>query len=143
MSRKLVYGILGVAVLGLAGYFTYQALTSSLVYFLLPGEYAQQQASYVDRRMRLGGIVAPDTLDMDEENVRLNFMITDSQTAYPVSHAGSPPALFSEGVGVVVEGKFGDDGVFHSDNLLVRHSEVYEVDEGGHIDDVQLRESLK
>ena len=37
MSRRVVYGIIGVAVLALAGYFTYQALTSSLVYFLLPG----------------------------------------------------------------------------------------------------------
>lgn len=141
MNRKLIYSIAGVAVLGLAGFFTYQALSSSLVYFMLPGEYAQQEAQYVDRRVRLGGIVAPGSMDMDEQNVRLNFVIADSQMGYPVSHAGSPPALFTEGVGVVVEGTFAE-GVFHSDNLLVRHSEVYEVEEG-HIDDDELREALK
>lgn len=142
MNRKLIYVLAGVVVLGLAGYFTFQALNSSLVYFLLPGEYAEQQASYVDRRVRLGGIVAPGTMNMDEENVRLNFVLADSQQGYPVSHAGTPPALFSEGVGVVVEGRF-EDGVFHSDSLLVRHSEVYEVDDEGHIDDEALREALK
>ena len=141
MNRKVIYAIAGVAVLGLAGFFTYQALSSSPVYFMLPGEYAQQSAPYVERRVRLGGIVAPGSMQMDEENVRLHFVIADSQLGYPVSHAGSPPALFTEGVGVVVEGKFEDD-VFHSDNLLVRHSEVYEVDEG-HIDDEELREALK
>lgn len=141
MNRKVIYALAATAVLGLAGFFTYQALSSSLVYFMLPGEYAQQSAQYVDRRVRLGGIVAPGSMQMDEQNVRLNFVIADSQLGYPVSHAGSPPALFTEGVGVVVEGSF-EDGVFHSDNLLVRHSEVYEVDDG-HIDDDELREALK
>lgn len=141
MNRKWIYAIAGVAVLGLAGYFTYQALSSSLVYFMLPGEYQQQEASYVNRRVRLGGIVAPGSMRMDEENVRLNFVLADSRMGYPVVHAGSPPALFTEGVGVVVEGTF-EDGVFYSDNLLVRHSEVYEV-EDDHIDDEALREALK
>jgi cytochrome c-type biogenesis protein CcmE len=44
-------------------------------------------------------------------------------------------------VGVVVEGHFEGD-VFMSDNVLVRHSEVYEADHGA-IDVEALRESLK
>lgn len=127
--------------LGVAAWFTYQALNTSLVYFLLPQDYAASAQQYENRRLRLGGIVMPGSLDFDDQNVRLNFFIADSQLAYPVSHRGTPPALFAESVGVVVEGRF-VDGVFESDNLLVRHSEIYEVDEG-HIDDDELREALK
>ncbi len=141
MNRKVLYGILGVAVLGVGGWFTFQALSSSLVYFLLPHEYASSAADYDGRRLRLGGIVEHGSLNFNDDTVRLDFQISDSQLSYPVSHRGSPPALFTEGVGVVVEGSF-VEGVFHSDNLLVRHSEVYEVGDDG-IDDAELREFLK
>lgn len=127
--------------LGVAGWFTFQALSNSLVYFLLPGEYAAQAGNMGDRRLRLGGIVEHASLVFDERAIIVHFNITDSATAFPVEHRGTPPNLFQEGVGVVVEGRF-EDGVFRSDNLLVRHSEVYEVQDGP-IDDEQLREALK
>lgn len=119
----------------------YSALSDSLVYFILPNEYAREINQYEGRRIRLGGIVSPESMDFDEQAVRLNFRISDSLQEYAVRHRGAPPALFQEGVGVVVEGEF-VDGVFQSDNLLVRHSEVYEVGDGP-IDDVALREALK
>src|SRR5690625_6226772 len=100
MNRKLIYSLLGVAVLGLAGYFTYQALSSSLVYFMLPGEYQEQASQYVNRRVRLGGIVAPGSMRMDEEAVRLNLVLAESRMGFAVSPAGAAPALRSEGVGV-------------------------------------------
>jgi len=136
----VIYAVLGAAVLGVAGWFTFQALSSSLVYFLLPGEFAAQASNYEGRRLRLGGIVEMGSLDFDDEQVIMNFRIADSQLAFDVAHRGTPPALFQEGVGVVVEGSF-EGPVFVSDNLLVRHSEVYEV-QGDDIDDAELREAL-
>ena len=35
-----------------------------------------------------------------------------------VVHTGSTPALFKTGSGVVLEGTFGPDGAFHSDNMV-------------------------
>lgn len=137
----MIYIALAAAVLGAAAWMLYSALNNSLVYFILPNEYAREVNQYEDRRIRLGGIVSPESMNFDEQQVRLNFLIADSLQDYPVSHRGAPPALFQEGVGVVVEGQF-VAGVFQSDNLLVRHSEVYEVGEDG-IDNVALREALK
>ena len=37
----------------------------------------------------------------------------------------STPSLFKSGTGVVLEGTYGTDGAFHSDNMLVKHGEQY------------------
>jgi len=141
MTRKWLYGLAGVVVLTVAGFMIYQALSTSLVYFILPNEYAANPAQYENRRIRLGGIVAPGTMAFDERDLRLTFLVTDGLMTYPVRHTGAPPELFRENTGVVVEGRF-HDGTFVSDNVLVKHTEVYEA-EGDHIDIELLRESLK
>jgi len=141
VNRKLAYGLAGVGVLAVAGFMIFQALSTSLVYFILPNEHAADPAQYEGRRIRLGGIVTPGTIAFDERDLRLTFLVTDGIVAYPVRHTGAPPELFKESTGVVVEGRF-DDGTFISDNVLVKHTEVY-VAEGDHIDIELLRESLK
>jgi len=141
VNRKWAYGLAGVAVLAVAGFMIFQALSTSLVYFILPNEHAADPAQYDGRRIRLGGIVTPGTIAFDERELQLTFLVTDGLVAYPVRHSGAPPELFKESTGVVVEGRF-DDGTFVSDNVLVKHTEVY-VAEGDHIDLELLRESLK
>jgi cytochrome c-type biogenesis protein CcmE len=141
ISKRALYAVAGVAVLAVAGWMIYQALSNSLVYFILPSEYAQNPAQFEDRRIRLGGIVAQDSVRFDHDTLQLTFLISDSLQSYPVVHYGAPPELFREGMGVVIEGTFKDGG-FASDNLLVKHSEVYEA-EGGHIDNEALRRALR
>ncbi len=140
--RRVVYGLLGAGVLVFAGFMINQALNTSLVYFILPNEYAQQPSQYQDRRLRLGGLVAPESVRFDDLALQLTFMVTDGIESYPVQHVGAPPELFRENAGVVIEGRFAE-GTFVSDNLLIKHSEVYEAPEDGHIDIEALRESLQ
>ncbi len=139
--KRWIYGTLGVGVLVFAGFLIQRALDASLVYFILPSEYAAEPADYDDRRIRLGGIVLDGSVAFDDQNLLLAFQVTDSLQTYPVQHYGTPPELFQENTGVVVEGRF-EDGVFVSDNLLVKHSEQYVAAEGHTIDLDELRESL-
>jgi cytochrome c-type biogenesis protein CcmE len=141
-TKKLMYGLAGIGVLLIAGLFIYQALNTSLVYFILPSEYATNASLYDSRRIRLGGIVEEASVRFDDQALLLNFYITDSVERYAVQHYGTPPELFRENTGVVVEGGF-QDGMFVSDNLLVKHTEVYEAPEDGKIDLDMLRESLE
>jgi cytochrome c-type biogenesis protein CcmE len=142
VTRRWGYGLAGVAVLVVAGYMIFQALGTSLVYFVLPNEHAANPDQFDGRRIRLGGIVALGTVAFDERDLQLTFAVTDGITSYPVRHTGAPPELFKENTGVVIEGRF-EDGTFQSDNVLVKHSEVYEAEADGHIDIDLLRESLK
>ena len=141
--KRAIYIALAAGILVFAGTLIYRALSSSLVYFILPSEYAQQPQEYQDRRIRLGGIVEDGSVSFDQERLQLTFHVTDSVQAYPVRHGGAPPELFQENTGVVVEGHF-EDGVFMSDNLLVKHSEVYQAPEPGEPVDIEaLKESLQ
>ena len=108
-TKKLIYSALGVGLLGLAGFFIYQALNSSLVYFVLPYEYAQDQQGsreYTDKRLRLGGVVEEGSVNFDDQTLILAFNVTDERQTYPVAYQGAPPELFKEKSGVVVEGTF-------------------------------------
>lgn len=140
--KRALYAGLGVVVLVAAGLMIYQALQTSLVYFILPYEYALDEAQYAGRRLRLGGVVEAGTVAYDAQALQLTFKVTDSQQSYPVLHSGAPPDLFQENTGVVVEGRF-EDGVFVSDELLIKHSEVYRAPEAGEPIDVDaLKETL-
>lgn len=141
--KRLIYAVAGVAVLVVAGVMISRALNDSLVYFILPNEYASQPDEYAGRRLRLGGIVEQGSIRFDEDSLQLTFLVTDSVQSYPVSHTGAPPELFKENGGVVIEGTFADD-VFVSDTLLVKHSEVYRPPEDGEpIDLEELKETLE
>ena len=59
-----------------------------------------------------------------KENIT-NFIITDLQNEIVVSYNGIVPNLFSEGKGVVAEGKLKDKKYFIADKILAKHDENY------------------
>lgn len=144
MKKRVVYVLLGVVVLAGAGFMISQALRTSLVYFVLPSEYARDAESFEGRRIRLGGMVEPGSVVYDSAQLQLAFAVTDSLASYPVVYGGAPPELFQENGGVVIEGRFDEHGTFVGDNLLVKHSENYQAPPEGHPIDVEaLKESLR
>lgn len=135
--RKAIYAVLGVAVVSVAGFMIYKALNNSLVYFVLPNEYAKDPASYAGRAIRLGGLVKPGTVKFNSKTLELSFVITDSIKSYPVEYQGAPPDLFKPDQGVVVQGRF-KNGVFIGDQLLVKHSSNYRPPKPGQPVDVEM-----
>ena len=55
----------------------------------------------------------------------VTFVVTDTAKTVPVSYTGMLPDLFSEGKGVVAQGKLRADGVFVADQVLAKHDENY------------------
>lgn len=139
--KRLIYSLAGIGLLGVAGFFVYQALSNSLVYFILPSEYAEAPETY-DGRIRLGGLVQANSINFDNEALELNFNVTDSIQTYPVRYSGAPPELFKEDTGVVVVGNF-QDGTFVSNEVLIKHSEEYRPEEGKQLDLDDLKDALE
>jgi cytochrome c-type biogenesis protein CcmE len=98
------------------------ALSGNLVYYVTPTELLQQHPD-PGERLRLGGQVVPGSVRDADHGV--DFVVTDGTTRMTVDHTGGTPALFRNGIGVVLEGTYGADGAFHSDTMLIKHSEEY------------------
>jgi cytochrome c-type biogenesis protein CcmE len=122
-DRRLLF-LTGVGVTAvLLGVLGFGNLNRNLVYYLTPSEALAKRASFPDgRRFRLGGQVVPGSLTRLPAGV--GFTVTDGTRTVSVTHRGSPPQLFGEGIGVVVEGSWSGDR-FSADTMLVKHDETY------------------
>ncbi len=115
------------------------ALDDNLVYFWTPSELQENADKAQDVVVRLGGQVKPGSKVWDPDARHLEFVMTDGGTEVPVEFNGDLPEMFREGVGVVVEGKMGSDGVFRSEILLVKHDNEYQKPAEGETDPEMLK----
>ncbi len=126
-TKKTKWGALAaVGVLVIAfGWLIYGGLDSNVVYFLTPKELLAKGAEGYDKPLRLGGQVKPGSVVWDEQKLDLRFAVTDGTGEIKVQSKGAPPQMFKDGQGVVVEGRYGHDGVFKSTSVMVKHSNEY------------------
>ncbi|MGH2654768.1 MAG: cytochrome c maturation protein CcmE [Actinomycetota bacterium] len=100
-----------------------RGLSETLVYFVTPTELLARGPDAAGEAFRVGGQVVPGSIHRQDGAVR--FVLTDGTTRVSVVHQGDTPALFRPGIGVVLEGKYGPNGAFHSDTMLIKHAEEY------------------
>lgn len=99
------------------------SLTSAIVYYVTPTEL---EASPPSGSVRLYGIVEPGSVRWDPATSTLSFTLTDGATNVVVTSSSLPTGLFRDGIGVVLAGRLTGPGTFVADEILVKHSEVYE-----------------
>ena len=111
--------ILAVAII----FFTLKTLEENVVYFLTPTEIYNKTDISLKKKIRVGGLVKINSVNKGE--TLINFIITDLNNEIIVSYNGLVPNLFSEGKGVVAEGKLKDKKYFIADKILAKHDENY------------------
>lgn len=122
--QRLVLLLIAMGVLIAAGLLAAWALRSQASYFYVPSEIRADPPD-PDRAVRLGGMVEQGSLTTLPDGVTIAFIVGDGKERVPVRFAGIVPSLFTEGSGVVAEGKLRADGTFIADNLLAKHDENY------------------
>ena len=130
-SKKIWAGIGLLAIVGSLAWLITGGLKENVVYFLTPSELLARGAEVVDQPLRLGGQVKPGSLDWNPETMDLRFVVQDSLQEVRVHSTGAPPAMFQEGQGVIMEGRYQEDGTFESTNVMVKHSNEYEAPDEG------------
>ena len=100
-----------------------KSLEENIVYFLTPTEINKKHDIILSEKIRVGGLVKQNSIKKDGKF--LIFTITDFENEIIVSYEGLVPNLFSEGKGVVAEGKIKDKKYFIADKILAKHDENY------------------
>ena len=100
-----------------------KSLEENVVYFFSPTELYNKEDISFNKKIRVGGLVKDGSIIDNQTSI--NFIVTDLNKEIIVSYKGSLPNLFSEGKGVVAEGKLKDKKYFIADKILAKHDENY------------------
>ena len=108
---------------GMVIFFIFKSLEDNLVYFFSPTEIHNKMDISYKEKIRVGGLVKENSINKDGTSI--NFIITDLKNEIIVLYSGSIPNLFSEGKGVVAEGKLKDKKLLIADKIIAKHDENY------------------
>ena len=116
LSLLLISLVIGV-------FFILKSLTNNILYFKSPTDIQLSQDIVLNKKIRVGGMVKKNSININNKEIK--FIITDLNNELVVSYSGTVPNLFSEGKGVVAEGKLQDKKFFIADRILAKHDENY------------------
>ena len=100
------------------------AFQSNLLYFISPSEVNAGQAP-TGKQFRVGGLVVEGSVIRPNNDLTVQFEVTDTLHSVPVQYTGILPDLFRDGQGVVVKGRLNTKGVFEATEVLAKHDENY------------------
>lgn len=145
-NRLIAVGAILVAA-GALAWIAFGSIGENLVYYWKPSELVAQGAKAYGATVRLGGVVVPGSITRSSDQTALTFQVADthlpSAVKVTVKSQQTPPQMFREGIGVVVEGSYQADQVFQTSRLMVNHSNEYRAPTDGGMPPVEAwKESL-
>ena len=123
VRSRIIFLALAVLSIVITFFFIFKSLEDNVVYFFSPTEIFEKTNIQLDKNIRIGGLVKEDSIKKDISNIK--FIITDLKNEIIVSFNGQVPNLFSEGKGVIAEGKLRDKKYFVASRILAKHDENY------------------
>ena len=123
VKSRIFFLILSFAAAAMIIFIVLRSLEENVVYFLSPTEIYNKTNITFDKTIRIGGLVKMNSISKNETSI--SFIITDLKKEIIVSYEGILPNLFSEGKGVIAEGKLKDKKYFIASKILAKHDENY------------------
>ena len=120
-NRLLIFLTLSIIIIA-AFFLVINLLTNSLLYFKSPSQILNDDFD-TNKKLRLGGLVKKNSIQVIKDEIQ--FLVIDEKNEILVSFKGSVPNLFSEGKGVVAEGKLVEKKIFFADKIMAKHDENY------------------
>jgi len=123
VKPRIFFLVLSLILAAIVIFMALRSLEENVVYFFSPTEIYNKTNISFNKKIRVGGLVKVNSIS--KNGTSINFIITDLKKEIVVSYNGLVPNLFSEGKGVVAEGKLRDKKYFIADKILAKHDENY------------------
>ena len=123
VKSRITLSIILVIIASIVLYIVLKSLEENVVYFYSPTDIYNKTSILSNNTIRVGGLVKEKSIN--KKGTSINFIITDLKNEIIISYKGIVPNLFSEGKGVIAEGKLRDKKYFIADKILAKHDENY------------------
>lgn len=129
-NGRFFVGLVGVALV--VSYLVWTGISDTMVYYLTPTELlakVNEDPSFRSVGVKVSGRVVSGTYREGEGELVHFFQVQDIEhpdVSFPVVYRDVLPDTFNDEIEVVLEGRFGEDGVFEAKTLLTKCGSRYE-----------------
>ena len=122
--QKLAIIVLALIVIAAVVALVLNALNSNIALYISPSDVKAGKYPN-DKIFRIGGLDKENSVQRQADGVSVSFIVTDTNNEVTVLYKGILPDLFSEGKGVVAQGKIDSQKNFVAQEVLAKHDENY------------------
>ena len=122
--RRLPYLAGAAVIIIVVGWLLYTSIESATAPYLTVTELLAEGPS--DRIVRATGTVVGETIIWDEEELVLQFDLSDDGGSISIDYHGIRPDLLEDGIEAVVEGRYQGEGRFGAAAILLKCPSKYE-----------------
>ena len=129
-NGRFYVGLVGVALV--VSYLVWTGISDSMVYYLTPTELVAKVAedpAFHTVGVKVSGRAVPGSYSRGEGDLVHLFTVQDiehPEVTFPVVYEGVLPDTFTDEIEVVMDGRFGEDGVFQAQTVLTKCGSRYE-----------------
>ncbi len=124
VQKKRMFVVIGlISGVGIALGLILYALKQNINLFYSPTQLVIEKVPE-NKTIRIGGMVVKNSL-VRNNDLSVEFVISDFQNQTKVKYKGILPDLFKEGQGIVAQGALDKNGEFKATQVLAKHDEKY------------------
>ena len=130
MNNYLKFGLLIVAILGALTWLAVGGISDTKTYYKTIKELNQMGDQGKEKRLRVGGDIAPNSINREGNKVEFTLLQVEGQEKLnlKVVYSGIDPLpdTFKDGAQALADGKLGSDNVFHATKVQAKCASKYE-----------------
>jgi cytochrome c-type biogenesis protein CcmE len=126
MNNYVKFGVLIAGILGTLSWLAIDGVRDTKTYYKTIKELNQMGDQAHERKVRVGGDVAPNSIIREGKDV--HFVLAQDDVRLNVVYSGIDPLpdTFKDGAQALADGKLGSDGVFRASKIQAKCASKYE-----------------